>query len=144
MTSNTNIISVEERNDEVGKVGKVDKVVKVVNEIKKSTIRNIMGNNYINTKIFITIIVIFMVMLLIYFMVKNNQEPYKNNSKKKKKSKKNKKDDDDSESESDSEGYKTQQTRDDPYDEYDVETEIKKLLQKQEKYLEKINTYSDY
>lgn len=38
------------------------------------------------------------------------------------------------------ESYKTQQVRDDPYDGYDVQSEIDKLLKKQDKYLENINS----
>jgi len=37
------------------------------------------------------------------------------------------------------EGYKPHRVRTDPYDEYDLKTEIDELLNKQEKYLEKIN-----
>ena len=37
------------------------------------------------------------------------------------------------------EAYKPERTRTDPYDEYDLETEIDKLINKQEKYLSKIN-----
>lgn len=39
------------------------------------------------------------------------------------------------------EGYKPNVTRTDPYDEYDIESDIDKLLDKQEKYLNTINKY---
>lgn len=113
---------------------KINKLFKTKDNISTSYKEEILKYKW--PIIMITIIVIIIIILII-----KPSSTGKNVEKTKKNKKTKETTDDDIDTES-SEGYKPDRVRDDPYDEYDLESEIKKLLRKQEKYLEKINRYS--
>lgn len=116
--SDTNIISIDKRD-------KVDKETTNSNKLLEFTITY--------KYIFIFIIVALFVILL-YFALFKTSKPKKNKKKK----------DSDSDSDSDDdtkEKFKQDVERSDPVDEYDLESDIKKLLKNQENYFEKINKF---
>ena len=131
---NSNIINITE-------IDKKDK------ELKKTDINTTLtkSNKFVNYiqkhKISLGIILVCIIIaIILYLWLKpsNKLEAMCN-----KKDKKNKEDTNKEDTE-DTEGYKPDQVRTDPYDEYDADSAIQKLLKKQEKYLEKINSYIDY
>jgi len=92
--------------------------------------------------IYAGLFIILIIILYIIFKPSKKQDKKSKPSKKDSKNKNNEDNDSDEDSDNDgSEGYKPDRVRSDPFDEYDLETEIKNLLKKQEKYLEKINSH---
>lgn len=118
--SETNIISIDKRD-------------KISNETTKTS--KLLEFTMTYKYIFIFIIVALFLVLLYFALFKKSNTKTKKNKKKKDK-------DDASDTDSDTtEEFKQDVERSDPSDEYDLENDIKKLLKKQESYLEKINKF---
>ena len=146
MAQNNNIISIEGKSDDTKKLIQ-DKIKdKVADNVTKSIQDKVYIPDIVKTHKYIIIITLIIIIFIILYLsgIFNTTSNTKVKNNKNNKNNKNTDSDTDSDTESDSEGYKTQQVRADPYDEYDLDSEIKNLLSKQEKYLEKINTYISY
>lgn len=121
--------------DENEKKAKVENITTSKSSTKKSL--SVMPFLKSNSKIIMICVAILFIILLSLYFYNRCQNNNTNNKITNPIDNKNNKTDNDNNKES----YKTSQVRDDPYDEYDLENEIHKLVKKQEKYLEKITKY---